>query len=116
MLCMIAKSHLWLVRGLAMVFALLLLSFSLDAFDQESGFCAWAGFFLHSVPTLFLVLTIYASWHREWVGAMVFTLVSMLYLASVGWTPGWQTRAWIGGPALVIGLLYGLAWRNKCRV
>jgi hypothetical protein len=104
---------IWTPRITAIAFALFLTLFSFDVFEHGFNLAAVSGFFMHNVPVIFLLLIVFLGWRREWIGAILFTLVSLLYLISVGWTQGWETRALIGGPAFLVGLLYWVAWRRR---
>lgn len=99
---------LWSPRTLAILCALGLAVFSLDVFTERVGFVrALGAFFLHSTPSLLLVLIVAVAWRREWVGAAVFIGFAALYTVfAVNWS------LFVAAPLCVVSLLYYLSWRH----
>jgi hypothetical protein len=68
----------WIPRILC-IFAILFISmFALDAFDP--GLTIWqqlAGFAIHLIPSLILLILLVIAWKRELVGGIIFTLIGL---------------------------------------
>lgn len=73
------KRHGWLFwapRILLIVFALFLMIFSLDIFDDASSAGEIAiGLFMHNLPSLFLFVLLWLSWKHDLAGAVVFMVL-----------------------------------------
>jgi hypothetical protein len=104
----------WSPRVLALTFGAFITLFALDAFSESNGFVEMlVGFTIHLLPTFLVLGIVMISWKREWIGAILFTVLAILYVASV-WER-YQLRWWssyllIGGPMLVVAVLYGVNW------
>jgi hypothetical protein len=106
---------LWGPRLLGIALCLFLSLFALDAFRPGRSILeALPAFFIHLSPVLLLLLVVAVSWHWEWVGALVFTALAIAY--------GFWARdhvTWIlaiGGPMLVVGLLFAWSWRHRAEL
>ncbi len=105
------KSLYWTPRILLAAFALFIVIFSFDVFDETHGFWNIAlALFMHNLPTLFLFLFLYVTWRREWIGAIIFPVLGILYIV---W--GWHRFVLsvyfiIAGPMFLLGILYLLNW------
>lgn len=104
------------VRWLPRIAAILFTAFiSLFAFDvgENGGPVRMMDLLMHLLPTLFCVVIILLAWTREWLGALVFLALAILY--------GWWASAhvqWIlliGGPMLLLTGLYVWAWVQRKR-
>jgi hypothetical protein len=105
----------WAPRVFTILLALFLMIFSLDVFDGRSSAGEMAlGFIIHNIPSMILLLILWVAWNREWVGAVTFPLLALLYFLD---TPGahWSVQLSITLPLVVIGLLYLLAWNNRTK-
>jgi hypothetical protein len=119
----INKFIFWTPRILAILFILFLAMFSLDIFDGNYGF--WGtivGLFMHNIPSMLLLIVLIISWKHELVGAIVFILAGILYIARLLMTilmnppPQWYMLSWsltIAGPAFLVGILFLIGWRQK---
>jgi hypothetical protein len=116
----------WFPRVLSIVFILFLSMFALDIFDMNLGF--WGtivGLFMHLIPSFILIIVLLFAWRYELVGAIVFTLFALFYIAQLTATilmnpsdslPWFVAITWsmtIAGPALLIGILYFVNWHLK---
>lgn len=106
----------WMPRGLAILFAGFIGMFALDAFSEGHGF--WStmlAFAMHLVPMLILICVIVVSWRREWIGAVVYFVLAVLYWLNFSAKPTWILT--IAGPLLLLAALYLLGWyyRNEVR-
>lgn len=114
-LCMV--KHLdalvvWIPRILGIAFILFLTLFSLDVFVAGQSLQHVAlGFFIHSIPSLLLLMFVLIAWKHEISGGVLFILAGFAYLVMV--VPRIQTTPttlmWalpIAGPAFIIGSLF----------
>ena len=105
---------LWLPRTLLILFALFLTIFSLDVFQPGSSAQEIAvGLALHNIPTAVLLLVVAAAWRREWLGALVCTLLGMLYIAWAWGRFPFTTYVIIAGPLFLVAALYAVNWRHR---
>lgn len=113
----------WAPRVLTILFLCFLALFSLDVFEPGLGFWQVAlGLLMHNLPVLVLAAVLAVSWKRELVGGVVFTAVGVLFGGQMvmeafsggrlEW-PGLLNALIIAGPALVIGVLFLVGWREK---
>ena len=105
---------LWTPRLLLIAFALFLVIFSFDVFEEgKSGIEIGVAFAIHNIPSLFLGLVVFASWRREWIGALTCLVIALAYIV---WAWGRFppiTYLIMTGPVLVIAALYGVNWRLR---
>jgi len=95
----------------------------LDVFDAELSFWETVlGLFLHNIPVFFLLIILIIAWKHELVGAIVFTLLGLLFLARTAMTaltnlpPQWLSLLssfLIIGPPLLVGILFFINWYKK---
>lgn len=115
----ISRFRIWAPRILSIAFILFLMLFSLDVF--EPGLSAQQiaiGLFMHNIPALVLLSVVIVSWKYEIVGAVVFILAAVVYIVfSVlnGRVDSGALMSFIviAGPAVLIGVLFGLSWRGR---
>lgn len=103
----------WAPRVLAIAFILFLSLFSLDVFDEYSGFQAILPLLAHLLPVLVLLAALILSWKRDLAGAIVFFSFAILYVLMAGFNRPWSWYAFISGPAAVTGILFLLNWSGK---
>ena len=102
----------WSPRILAVLVCLFLGLFSLDAFEGEKTFPQTiVDFAIHLTPVLILLGVVVVAWRWEWVGALVFTGVALVYAYAarthVSWIPI------IAGPLLMVGILFFWSWISR---
>lgn len=104
----------WAPRILGIALAAFLGIFALDVFGMPGGF--WlktAALLMHLVPTAVVLLALWIAWQREWIGAVIFPLMAVFYVASTWGRFHWATYAAIAGPLLLLGLLFWIDWRHR---
>lgn len=120
----VSKWIYWIPRILAILFILLLVSFSFDVFDTGAGFLeSLLGFFIHNIPPLILLSALLISWKKnEIVGAIIFILAGLFYfllilvnilMSSSGKLIELIWTILITGPALLVGILFFVNWIKK---
>ena len=105
---------LWLPRILLILFALFLVIFSFDVFQPgRSAQEIAVGLTMHNIPTALLLLLVAAAWRREWLGALVCSLLGALYIAWAWGRFPLLNHVVIAGPLLVIAAIYAVNWRRR---
>ncbi len=104
----------WSPRMLAVLFALFLSLFALDVFEE--GYGAWetaVALFMHLIPTWAVLGVLAVSWRWEWVGAVLFVALGLLYAYfAVGrGHPEWTIL--ISGPLFLLAGLFLFGWLNR---
>lgn len=118
----INKFIYWTPRVLSILFLIFLALFSLDVFDMNLGF--WEtilGLFMHNIPVFILAIILWISWKYEIVGGIFFILAGGLYIANILIHALRSQFEWhmlvtsliIGGPAILIGILFLINWIIK---
>lgn len=103
----------WLPRIFSIAFVLFLSLFALDVFPEYSGWQAVLGFLAHLLPSFVLLAVILIAWKYDLVGAIAFLSSAVLYVFMAGFDRPWSWYALISGPAVIVGILFLLSWRQK---
>lgn len=105
----------WSPRVLCIAFAVFLSLFALDVFESGRGFWETAlALAMHLIPTLMVVAVLVLAWRWEWIGAVVFTGLAVLYFVCFALPrhhPEWALL--ISGPLLVVAGLFLANWLKK---
>ncbi|NWF82513.1 MAG: hypothetical protein HXY18_01635 [Bryobacteraceae bacterium] len=114
----------WAPRALSIAFVAFLSIFALDVFEEHLGF--WPtlqALLLHLLPSFVLAAALILAWRREWVGAAVYALAGLAYIAWVvslsrPVSPAmrflWATI--IAGPAFLIAGLFLANWLKRAEL
>lgn len=107
----------WAPRTLCIVMAIFVSLFALDAFDGKSGvFQQILAFLVHLIPTYIVIIVLAVAWKWEWVGAAIFMGLGALYIVGMWGKFPVSTLALMGGPMLLIGILFLLNWRLRAQL
>ena len=100
----------WAPRVLGLAFALFLATFALDAFGNGEPIPdAILYFVIHLLPSLLVVTLVAASWRREWIGAVSFAALGLVYAGTAGRGHiDWALL--ISGPLLLVSMLFLWNW------
>ncbi len=106
-------------RMLSIVFIIFLSLFSLDVFNEKSGF--WqilAGLFLHNILALIFLIVLIISWKHEIVGGIIFISAGIFYIIFAfshadSWKVALEWSIQIAGSVFVIGGLFITNWIEK---
>ena len=108
------KVLLWTPRLLLIAFALFLVIFSFDVFEEGKSVTEIAiEFMQHNIPTLLLGLVVFAAWRREWIGTLVCLVLAVAYIA---WSWGrfpLSVYFIMAGPLFLIAVLYAVNWQFR---
>jgi lysylphosphatidylglycerol synthetase-like protein (DUF2156 family) len=100
----------WTPRVICIAFAIFLSLFALDVFNEGYGF--WKTLLalsIHLVPVYIVLAVLAIAWRWEWFGAAGFAGLA-LYYAKGNWRrhPDWVVV--IGGPLVLLAVLFLLNW------
>ena len=101
---------LWGPRLLGILVSLFIGLFALDAFSEGKPFLeALPDAVIHLIPALLLLALVAVSFRWEWIGAVVFIGLAVLYAATMAKGHlDWMLL--ISGPLLVVGALFLWSW------
>jgi hypothetical protein len=107
----------WTPRVLTILYAAFISLFALDVFAGPVRFPeTLVALGMHLIPTAVVLLVLAVAWRWEWIGALAFAVLGVLYL---GWSWGrfsWDVYVIIVGPLFVTALLYGIGWRCRAEL
>jgi hypothetical protein len=106
----------WAPRVLAILFAVFISLFALDVFSEGRGFLETAlALLIHLVPTVLVLGVLVFSWKREWIGALFFPALGILYVILAWGKFPVGTNFIIAGPPVIVGALFLVNWRLKVK-
>jgi hypothetical protein len=106
---------LWSPRVLGILVSLFIGMFALDAFSQGKALlAALPDAIVHLIPALVLLAVVLASFQRQWIGAVAFIGLAVVYAVSVKGRLDWVLT--ISGPLLAVGLLFLWSWFHRGRL
>jgi hypothetical protein len=99
------------IIGLLVVALFTLLSFEVltEGLPFGEAMLAWL---THLIPAALLGAAMAITWHREWVGGILFILYSLLYLVAFQGAHV-AIYLWMALPLLVAGILFFVDWRLR---
>jgi hypothetical protein len=98
-------------RILCLMFAAFISLFALDVFDEGLGVWKTAlALLMHLIPTFLILIVLAVSWRWEWVGAVLFTALALLYLFTSWGRLHWSAYVVISGPLCLVAALFLLNW------
>ena len=104
----------WTPRLLSILFAVFISIFALDVFGEGTGFWQTVVALLrHLMPTLFIILTLVLAWRWEWIGAVVFSALGVLYIIMVFGRFPLSVYFIISGPLFLVSFLFLLNWMYR---
>jgi len=101
----------WTPRILTIAFAIFISLFALDVFRAGKGF--WEvtlALLIHLLPTAVILGVLSLAWQREWLGAISYVAMAILYIVRTWGRFNLGTYLIIAGPLLLIGILFTLNW------
>ena len=105
----------WSPRVLCILFIVLVSLFALDVFNEHLPFWPMlAALGMHLIPTLLMTALLLVSWRWEWVGAVGFVGLALLYVNRMGGFA--HAYAIIFVPALLIAALFFMNWMMRAGV
>jgi hypothetical protein len=101
----------WGPRILCILFAVFVSVFALDVFGAGYGF--WKtilALLIHLIPTWIILVVLAVSWRWEWVGAVLFSALGVLYIVMFWGRFNWDVYLMMSGPLFLMGLLFLINW------
>ena len=106
----------WTPRLLLILFALFLIPFSFDIFEEGRSATQIAiAFIVHNIPSMVLGLVVFAAWRREWIGFIACVLVAVAWIAWAWGRFPLPTCFIMSGPLFLIATLYATNWWLRTR-
>jgi len=97
----------WLPRVLALAFTAFLSVFALDVFESGKNFLeVTVALLIHLIPSFILIIATIIAWKKEWLGGIIFILISILFTLFFNTYQSIITLLLISGPVLLIGILF----------
>jgi hypothetical protein len=101
----------WTPRILCILFAIFLSLFSIDVFGEGLGFGRTIlALLIHLVPVYLVAIAFVIAWRWEWVGAVLFIALAVLYVVWAWGRFDWSVYVTISGPLLLVGVLFLFNW------
>ena len=107
----------WTPRILTIVFAIFISLFALDVFEEGRGFWEVAlALLIHLIPTAIVLGVLALSWRREWLGAISYIALAILYIIQTWGRFPLSTYLIIAGPLVLISILFMLNWLLRIKI
>lgn len=91
----------WVLRFTLIFMILFFALFSLDVFDEASGFWETAlGLFMHNIPSFVMIIILAVAWKWEHIGGILL----MLGIAGFGLFFGLRSGNFMMGTAIMLGI------------
>ena len=104
----------WTPRILCIVFTILISFFALDVFGESKS--VWEtilALLMHLIPTFILITILVITWHREWIGGVLFSLLGFTYIINMWGQFPLMTYIVVAGPLIIAGILFLLNWKYR---
>ena len=101
----------WMPRILCILFAIFVSMFALDVFSE--GYSFWEtiiALLMHLIPTGIILIVLVFSWRWEWIGAILFTALGVLYIVKFEGRFHWSAYFMMSGPLFLTGFLFLINW------
>ena len=108
------RALFWTPRILAIAFILFLGLFALDVFQEGHSFGETiVALLMHLIPNFIVAAILVVAWKREWIGALLFFGLGIFYIGMTWGRMHWSAHLGIGGPLLLMGILFQLNWAYR---
>jgi hypothetical protein len=107
----------WTPRVLTILFAIFISLFALDVFSEGKGF--WEitlALLMHLIPTAIIIGVLVLSWRREWIGAILYVAMAILYIVWAWGRFPLSTYLIIAGPLVLTGALFMVNWLLRAQI
>ncbi len=110
------KVLLWAPRLLLIAFALFLVIFSLDVFEEGKSAAKIAiELVIHNIPSMMLGLVVFTAWRREWIGTLVCLVLAVAYIVWFWGRFPLSVYFIMAAPIFLIAALYAVNWQFRKR-
>jgi len=104
----------WSPRILGILFAAFISIFALDVFSEHLPLGrTLLALALHMIPTAIVVMVLLIAWRWEWMGAIGYFSLGVIYIISMWKRFPLVTYVAISGPAFLIGVLFLCDWIRR---
>jgi hypothetical protein len=108
----------WTPRILCILLAVFVSLFSFDVFGE--GYSFWKtilALLMHLIPTGIILIVLAVSWRWEWVGAIIFSVLGVLYIVMFWGRFKWHVYLLtISGPLFLVGFLFLINWLYRKQI
>ncbi len=105
---------LWAPRVLMIGFAAFISIFAADVFGHGMGIWRTAvALTMHLIPTFLVLLFLGLAWRREWIGAITFVALGLVYIATMWGRFPLSVYFAIAGPLFIAGILFLASWVQR---
>ena len=113
----VKRELFWAPRILCILFVLFLSLFSFDVFNKSLSFRETIlALLVHLSPACIVAIALSIAWRWEWLGALIFSALAVLYLVLAWGRFHWGAYVVISGPLLLAGLLFLLNWTYRTQL
>jgi hypothetical protein len=107
----------WTPRILTILFAGFISLFAMDVFGEHYRLPQLlVALGMHLIPTALILVALAVAWRWEWVGALLFFALGVLYIVTMHARAQWDWYLFIAGPLFLLALLYLLGWRYRAEL
>lgn len=104
----------WAPRLLCVLFTAFISLFALDVFEgHQSIWQTTVALLIHLIPSAVLLALLAVAWRWEWLGAVAFPVLGMLYITIAWGRFPLLTYVIIAGPLFLAGGLFLVNWRRN---
>ena len=109
-----ASKITWTARFLGILFAAFISIFAMDVFTEGYDLKDMSvALVMHMLPALLIILVLIISWHREWIGGIVFLGIGLVYLYVSWGKMDWYGIALISVPLFILSGLFFFGWAQR---
>ena len=113
----IKRVFFWTPRVLCILLAMFLSLFALDVLNEGYGFGETIlALLIHMVPVYIVFGVLVIAWRWEWVGAILFFVLALLYLVLNWGQLHFSAYLGISGPLVLLGVLFLLNWIFRTQI
>jgi len=115
----IRKTLFWAPRLLCILTALFFMLFSLDVLEEGKKFGEIVrGLLMHNIPSITMLLALWASWRREWIGGIFFWGLAVYWIVTFGIARHFPFVTYLGvaGPLITVGALFWVNWIFRVQI
>ena len=108
------RSFVWIPRSIAILFAAFISVFAFDAFgEKHSSLAEMAGFLIHLVPALVVVVSLIIAWRFRLVGGLLFVIVGIASALFFKTYSSIGTFCMLSVPLFLIGAMFVASYSLK---
>jgi hypothetical protein len=106
----------WTPRIIGILIVVLFTVVSFDVFVEGYSIGeALLALLMHLIPAAIMAGVLAVSWRWEWIGGVLFILLSVVYIVAF-WGAPIAAYLWISLPLLIAGVLFFVNWRLRSQL